>query len=212
MTEQDTDREYGEEAAVTGVQDPDAPQEQDTDDPEGGGADDVMTAMREELAQVRAEVEEHRDKYLRAAAELENSRRRAENDVANVRKFAIEGFAAEMLNVRDSLELARTVEISAEDTAAVEKMKEGVELTLKQMDSIFGKFQIEEVNPQAGDKLDPAKHQAMTTQESSEVPPNHILAVVQKGYLIHDRLLRPAMVIVAKAAQAAEPDTAASKA
>jgi molecular chaperone GrpE len=212
MTEQDTDRKYVEEAAVTGTQNPDPLQEQDTEAPAGGGADVDTTAMREELAQARAEAEEHRDKYLRAVAELENSRRRAENDLANVRKFAIEGFAAEMLNVRDSLELARTVEISAEDTAAVEKMKEGVELTLRQMDSIFVKFQIEEVNPQAGDKLDPERHQAMTIQESSEVPPNHILAVVQKGYLIHDRLLRPAMVIVAKAAQVAEPDTTASKA
>ena len=96
--------------------------------------------------------------------------------------------------------------------AAMEKMKEGLELTLKQMDSVFSRFQVEEVSTEPGDKLDPERHQAMTTQESSDVPPNHILAVVQKGYLIHDRLLRPAMVIVARAAQAEKADMAAGEA
>ena len=175
-------------------------------------AENELAALREELEQARNEAVENRDKYLRAAAEVENTRRRADNDVANARKFAVEGFAGELLNVRDSLELARTVEISAEDTAAMEKMKEGLDLTLKQMDSVFARFQVEEVSPEPGDKLDPERHQAMTTQESSDVPPNHILAVVQKGYLIHDRLLRPAMVIVARAVEAEKADTAAGEA
>lgn len=209
MTGQEHDRETLPEAEVSGTEEAAADPGQPV---EMLAAEAEVADLRDELAQAHAEAEENREKYLRAAAEVENTRRRAENDVANARKFAIEGFASELLGVRDSLELARMVEISAEDTAAIEKMKEGVELTLKQMDSVFSKFQVEEVSPQPGDKLDPELHQAMTTQESSDVPPNHILAVVQRGYLIHDRLLRPAMVIVARAAQEEQTDTAAGEA
>ena len=103
--------------------------------------------------------------------------------------------------MRDSLEIARSLEIAEDHAGAVAKMKEGLDLTLKQLDSVLSKFSIESVDPQAGDKLDPERHQAMTTRESGEVPPNHILTVIQKGYTIHDRLLRPAMVVVAKKPQ-----------
>lgn len=158
-----------------------------------------IDALRGELEQLQADVQEHKDKYLRAMAEVENTRRRAENDVAGARKFAIEGFAAEALSVRDSLELALAIEISAADSGVVGKIKEGLELTLKQLDSVFAKFSIKPIDPQPGDKLDPEQHQAMSMQESGEIAANHIVNVVQKGYSIHERLLRPAMVIVAKA-------------
>lgn len=158
-----------------------------------------VDALRSELEQLQSDLQEHKDKYLRAMAEVENTRRRAENDVSNARKFAVEGFAAEALSVRDSLELAGAIEISSDDSGVVTKMKEGLELTLKQLDSVFSKFGIEEIEPQPGDKLDPEQHQAMSVQESSEIAPNHIVTVIQKGYSIHTRLLRPAMVIVATA-------------
>ncbi|MDZ7839744.1 MAG: nucleotide exchange factor GrpE [Gammaproteobacteria bacterium] len=164
--------------------------------PGDGGADQQSPAAQ--LEAVRAELAEQKDRYLRAAAEADNVRRRADNDIANARKYAIEGFAAEILSVRDSLEIARSLEINEDDAGAVAKMKEGLDLTLKQLDSALSKFAVEVVDPQKGDKLDPERHQAMTTQESENVPPNHILNVLQKGYTIHDRLLRPAMVVVAR--------------
>lgn len=177
--------------------------------PGSNGRDQESLAAQLEAAQ--AELAEQKDRYLRAAAEADNIRRRADNDIANARKYAIEGFASELLAVRDSLEIARSLEISENDAGAVAKMKEGVELTLKQLDNALSKFAVEVVDPQKGDKLDPERHQAMTTQESDNVPPNHIVSVLQKGYTIHDRLLRPAMVVVAKKSAGetqAEGDTA----
>lgn len=170
-------------------------------DGKGDSQEPYEQAPRSRIEALQAEVAEHKDRYLRAAAEAENIRRRADNDVSNARKFAIEAFASEVLSVRDSLEIARSLEIAEDDAGAVAKMKEGLDLTLKQLDSVLSKFAIDAVEPQAGDKLDPERHQAMTTQESTKVPPNHILTVIQKGYTIHDRLLRPAMVVVAKKPQ-----------
>ena len=169
---------------------------------------DVET-LHTELEQLKEDVHEHKEKYLRAMAEIENTRRRAENDVSNARKFAIESFAGETLSVRDSLELAAGIEIDAEDSGVIGKMKEGLDLTLKQLDNVFAKFGIEPIEPELGEKLDPERHQAMTVQESSDIEPNHVVAVIQKGYSIHDRLLRPAMVVVAKAAN---PQTAETEA
>jgi len=155
-------------------------------------------SLMSQLEAAQAEIAEHKDRYMRAAAEAENIRRRADNDIASARKFAIEGFASEILAVRDSLEIANSLEIKEDDAGAVAKMKEGLELTLKQLDNALSKFSIEAVEPDKGDKLDPERHQAMSTQESENVEPNHIVSVIQKGYMIHDRLLRPAMVVVAR--------------
>jgi len=160
---------------------------------------DDPAQLRVELDLAQTALAEYKEKYLRSMAEVENVRRRAANDVANARKFAVEGFAGESLQVRDSLELARVVEVSEEDQGVVEKMKEGLDLTLKQLDSVFEKFGIKAVEPAPGDRLDPELHQAMTIQESDSIEPNHIVTVIQKGYTINERLLRPAMVIVAKA-------------
>ena len=167
---------------------------------------DVET-LHAELEQLKEDVKEHKEKYLRAVAEVENTRRRAENDVSSTRKFAIESFAGETLSVRDSLELASGFEISSGDEDVINKMKEGLDLTLKQLDNVFAKFGIEPIDPEPGEKLDPERHQAMTVQESSDVEPNHVLAVIQKGYSIHNRLLRPAMVIVAKAVSPQQSET-----
>ena len=155
-------------------------------------------ALKAELAAAQTQAAENLDKFMRAKAETENIRRRAETDVASAHKFAIERFAFEMLAVKDSLERARTVDIKIQD-AALEKMFEGIDLTLKLMDSIFQKFALTEISPATGDKFDPELHQAMSAQDSAEVPPNHVLMALQKGYLLNNRLLRPALVIVAKA-------------
>ena len=154
-------------------------------------------ALLTELEHVRQQVAENQDKFLRSKAETENIRRRAATDVANAHKFAIERFALEMLAVKDSLERARAIPVQ-EGTALVEKMFEGLDLTLKLMDSIFLKFALATVEPQKGDKFSPEKHQAMSILESDEIPANHVLTTVQKGYTLNDRLLRPAMVIVSK--------------
>jgi molecular chaperone GrpE len=157
-----------------------------------------LDTLKAELETARAQVAENLDKFLRAKAETENVRRRAETDVASAHKFAIERFALEMLAVKDSLERAKAVDLRAAG-AELEKMFEGIDLTLKLMDSIFQKFALAEVNPAKGDKFDPEKHQAMSIQESAEVPPQHVLMTLQRGYLLNGRLLRPALVLVAKA-------------
>ncbi len=151
-----------------------------------------------EIKTLQAELDKANDSYLRAVAEMENIRRRAENDVINARKFAIEGFASEMLQVKESLDLAQSAELGSDESVA-DKMQEGLALTLKQMTSVFEKFGLEEVMPEVNERFDHALHQAITMLESSDVEPNHIVNVVQKGYRLKDRLLRPAMVVVAKA-------------
>lgn len=160
-----------------------------------------ISQLRAELEAARAKAAEDLDKFLRAKAEAENVQRRAQVEIANARKYGIERFAAELLAVRDSLELARTVDIQHENQTALEQMHEGLDLTLKLMDSAFQKFSLTVIDPQ-GEKFDPEKHQAMSMVESDEIAPGYVVQVVQKGYLLHDRLLRPAMVLVAKAREA----------
>jgi len=111
----------------------------------------------------------------------------------------VESFATELLQVKDSLDLAANVDLEGQQGDVVKGMSEGLSLTLKQLDSVFEKFGIETVSPETGDKLNPELHQAMALQPSDEVAANHILNVIQKGYSLNGRLLRPAMVIVAKA-------------
>jgi molecular chaperone GrpE len=152
--------------------------------------------LKAEVSVAQLEVAELRDKFLRSVAEMENIRRRAELDVAAAHKYAIERFATEIIAVRDSLDLASTVEL-ADSPEAIQKMYEGLELTLKLLDGAFEKFGIVIVNPK-GERFDPAWHQAISTVESKETPPNHVVNVVQKGYLLRDRVLRPAMVVVSK--------------
>lgn len=152
------------------------------------------------LEDLRAKADENWNHYLRAQAEMENIRRRHEKELENAHKYGLEKFANELLPVIDSLEMGLASipeDDGGSDVAA--KTREGMELTLKQLQSAVEKFGIQPVEPAIGDPLDPERHQAMSTQESSEVAPNGITAVMQKGYLLNDRLLRPAMVMVAKA-------------
>ena len=120
------------------------------------------------------------------------------------RKYAIERFASEIIAVRDSLELARMVELPQDSNPAVQKMHEGLDLTLKLLDDIFRKFGLTLIDP-PGQKFDPERHQAISMVDSAEVPPGHVVNVVQKGFLLNDRLLRPDMVVVARAAEPEMP-------
>jgi molecular chaperone GrpE len=155
-----------------------------------------IDTLRAELDAARAETQDLNDKFLRARAEVENIRRRAEIDVATAHKYGLERFASEVIAVRDSLDLASTMEL-ANNAEAIQKMHEGLELTLKLLDGVFEKFGITLIDPK-GEKFDPNRHQAISTVESVETPANHIVNVVQKGYMLRDRMLRPAMVVVSK--------------
>ena len=137
-----------------------------------------------------------KDAWLRARAETENVRRQAQNDVAKAYKYAIERFAQELLTVKDALELTLATPASTNDT-----LKDGVELTLKNLKAAFDKSQISEIDP-LNEKYDPHRHQAMTMLESDQ-PAGTVVQVFQKGYLLNDRVLRPALVAVAKAREGA---------
>lgn len=151
-----------------------------------------------ELETAKAEVSKYKDAFLRAKAEQDNIRRRAEKEVANGRKFAVENFAKEMATVYDSLKLACAVELTDDADESVKRIHEGVEITLKQLQSAFSKNSLKEIAPEVGTKLDPNIHQAMTMIESADVKSGCIINVIQAGFELHDRLLRPAMVVVAK--------------
>jgi len=146
------------------------------------------------LAAARSEAESERERALRAVAELENVRRRAERDVEKAHRYGIERFARELLAVKDSLELGLQTAGDGGDDDAV---REGLTATIKLLGQCFEKFGIEEIDP-AGDRFDPEAHEAMATQPSAEATPDTVLLVVQKGYRLHERLLRPARVIVAR--------------
>jgi molecular chaperone GrpE len=160
----------------------------------------VDSSTAKELDEARGKIAELEKQYLLTRAEAENIRKRADVEISNARKFALERFARELLSVKDSLDLARSVDLTPDAVykSVVGKVVEGIDLTIKQLESVFARFQIEEVNPDLGDKLDPELHQAMSIEETIEFEPTQICRVIQKGYLLHNRLLRPAMVIVAK--------------
>jgi molecular chaperone GrpE len=157
-----------------------------------------LESLTQALATAQEKTQENWDRFIRTQAELENLKRRAEKDLQNAHKFAIEKFARELLSVADSLELGLGVEAS--DNPEVAKLREGMELTLKQLLASFEKFQLVAVNPE-GEKFNPELHQAMALQPTPDAEANTVLKVYQKGYLLSDRLLRPAMVVVAQAAQ-----------
>ncbi len=153
--------------------------------------------MVERLQQAEAELEEAREQILRLKAEMENQRRRSAREVENAHKYALERFVQELLPVIDSLEMGR--DASMAEGATLEKLREGTDLTLKMLLSTIDKFGIKAVHPE-GEPFDPELHQAMSMLESSEHEPNTVMNVMQKGYLLNDRLVRPAMVVVSKAA------------
>ena len=158
----------------------------------------VIEDSLDRVAELEQQVAELKNQYVRAHAETENIRKRAEIEVANGRKFAVEGFAKDLLNVRDSLGLASGVEISGEQGDAVMQMQEGLELTLRQLDGVLERFGVKPIDAEVGDKFDPELHQAMSTVDGGEVDSGCIVNVVQSGYKIQQRLLRAAMVVIAK--------------
>ena len=150
------------------------------------------SALEVQLSEAQAKIAEMQDAFLRAKAESENIRRRAQDDIARAHKFAIEGFAEALVPVKDHLEMALKIE-----TPSLESLKEGVEMTLKQLSSAFERNRLLEISPEVGEKLDPMKHQAISTVPA-EQDANTVVTVLQKGYTIADRLLRPALVVVAQ--------------
>ena len=170
----------------------------------GGEADAAMEPDHAELSgmleDARSKADEHWNQCLRLQADIENLTRRAERDVANAHKYALDRFAQDLLPVRDSLEMGLSA--SVQENTDPEKLREGVELTLQMMTGVLEKFGITEVNPE-NEAFNPDFHQAMSMQERDDVAPNTVVTVVQKGYLLNERLIRPAMVIVSKAPDAA---------
>jgi molecular chaperone GrpE len=151
------------------------------------------------LAELKALADENWDRYLRAAAELENVRKRASRDVEKAHKFALERFCSELLAVKDSLEIG----LATADKADVQSLLAGKEATLKLLTTTMERFGVVELNPE-GEPFDPQEHEAMSMQPSSDVEPGSVLTVFQKGYALNGRLLRPARVVVASA----PPETA----
>jgi molecular chaperone GrpE len=152
-----------------------------------------------QLAAARDEASKMRDQYLRSEAEMANLRRRVEKDVENAHKYGQEKLSRELLAVADNLE--RAVLSSESETADLVSLKEGVDLTLKGLQDLFVKFHIEAIHAE-GNPFDPQLHQAMAMVENENVEPNTVIAVMQKGYLLNSRLIRPAMVMVSKGGSA----------
>ena len=160
-----------------------------------GSSETPPGGVEDALAEARRLAQENLDRALRAQAEVENVRRRLTRDLQNAHKFALERFVTELLPVRDSLELGLAA--SAGKGASATGIAEGVELTLRMFEQAMEKFGVRSIDP-AGEPFDPEFHQAMTVQESDCAASGTVVAVVQKGYLLNERLVRPAMVIVAK--------------
>lgn len=169
------------------------PLEQHTDTVAPDAAVNSVPAQQVELEKIQADLADAKQAVLYAKAETENVRRRGIEESEKARKFAVEKFASELLAVKDSLEMALAV-----DNASAENLKNGVELTLRQLNSAFEKFQLHEINP-LGEKLDPHRHQAMAMVDAPTAEANTVVNVMQKGYLLAERVLRPALVTVAKA-------------
>jgi molecular chaperone GrpE len=174
------------------MQQKNTPEQNETSPTEEGNVE-IMPSLEESLKQAELKAQEHYDAWMYAKAEGENIRRRAQEDIDKARKFALEKFSSELLAVKDSLEAALGV-----DNATIENFKNGMELTLKQFASVLEKFNVVEINPM-GQKFDPHQHQAISTVESPDVEPNTVISVLQKGYMLNERVLRPALVMVAKA-------------
>lgn len=166
-----------------------------SNDSHEGIPQDHIPDLQVKLEEALAKADEYYDSLLRTKAELDNVRKRSQRELENAHKYAIEKFINELLPVIDSMELGQQ---AAETATEIEQIKEGVGMTLNMFYSLLEKFEIERINPE-GDNFDPELHQAMSMQETSEAAPNSVIAVMQKGYVLAGRLLRPAMVVVAKA-------------
>ena len=176
---------------------PERPETEPQEEPAAEGADSTEAVPAEsdleaQLAELQSKADENWDRFVRASAEVENVRKRASRDVEHAHKFALEGFGRELLAVKDSLEMG----LAAADSADAAALLEGSSATLKLLTTTLERFGIEEVDPE-GEPFDPELHEAMTVQPSADVEPGSVLTVIQKGYTLNGRLLRPARVIVA---------------
>jgi molecular chaperone GrpE len=156
-------------------------------------APEAQKSLEEQLADAQANIEQQREAMMRAVAEADNTRKRAQVEATNARKYALERFVESLLPALDSLGAALTAQ-----NATTESMRNGVELTLRQLMSAFEKASLSEINPKPGERFDPHRHQAMAAVPS-DGEPNTIVSVMQKGYGLHDRVVRPALVTVSKA-------------
>ncbi len=193
MPEQDSKTEQQEQASVEEVQKSDLLEESDGES--AGGENQDLAA---ELEKALQQVEEQKDMALRSQAELQNIRRRAERDVEHAHKFGLEKMVQELLPVVDNLE--RALEVSGDDNEFVKALREGVELTLGMFVKALSQFKVEAVSPE-GEPFDPALHQAVSMVEQDQMEPNTVVSVMQKGYTLHGRIVRPAMVVVSKAGE-----------
>lgn len=196
MSDQNPDQDQVENEASPELATEDASVADAQDTPEGEQPADEMSLLQEQLEAAEAAAGMARDELLRVQAEMQNLRRRTEQDIEKAHKFGQEKFITELLAVMDNLERSAAAAEASEDEA-VQAIKEGVELTLKGFMDCFKRFNIEAVDP-LGEPFDPQLHQAMSIQESPDAEPNSVIAVMQKGYTLHGRVIRPAMVMVSK--------------
>ena len=171
---------------------PSAPPEAQS--PQAANGADALSAAQAQAATLEAKVKELQDGFLRAQADVQNTRRRADEEMSKARKFAVESFAEAMLPVVDSLEAGL-----AHDNVTIDQIREGAEITLRQLKGALERNKVIEINPKAGTKFDPHQHQAISlapASPGSSQEPNTVVSVLQKGYLIADRILRPALVTV----------------
>lgn len=194
MTEQDRPQDLAQDPLGTDPFGAEASAEPTGESAMPGEASDIATLLAE-IEQLQSQVTEAKDQVLRTAAEAQNTRRRAEKDVENAHKYALEKFAAALLPVADNLE--RALEAADRENEAVKPLAEGVELTSKSLQDVLNRFEIQQLDP-LGAPFDPQYHEAVSMVENPNVEPNTVLLVMQKGYTLHGRLLRAAMVMVAR--------------
>lgn len=179
---------------------------------EGAGAaasETDVESLQQALDRAREEAQAHHERYLREAAELQNLRKRSVEREEKARKFAVDRFAGDLLNVKDSLEMGLA---AAASEPTVESLREGMEATLRQLEQAFATAGLAELNPPEGEPFDPRHHEAMAMQEIAGLEHEKVLAVIQKGYQLHERVLRPARVMVGKPAPKADADDPAESA
>ena len=158
-------------------------------------SEDANDSTEDQLLKAQVTIKEYWDQIMRMRAEVENNRKRAERDVENAHKYALKGFAENLLPVIDSMEMGQAAAIS--DNATLESIREGSELTMNMFAQVLERSGLQQINP-LGEKFNPEKHQAISMVEIEDAESNSVIEVMQKGFLLNDRLIRPAMVVVAK--------------
>lgn len=196
-TRNDSDAEFQQEPNQVGTESAAEDQADSVEEPVLASAEDASSQIAGRIEDLQRQLDEQQNLYLRSLAEMDNLKKRHSTELEKSRKFAIDQFAKKMVNVMESLDKACEVGQQNSSETAVEAIREGVELIRKQMLNAFEQFSISEIDPRPGEPFNSDEQQAISMQPSSDIPPNHVAIMFRKGYRIHDRLLRPAMVIVA---------------